>query len=150
MTAYIFAAQTAEVEVDIETGQIRIIRGASAHDVGYAVNPQNVEGQIEGGYVQGLGYALTEETVFDAGKVINPSFADYKILPATDVPPLKPIIVEAHDETGPFGAKGVGEPPAIAPPATLANALEAAIGVRIRSLPVTAEKVLKALKDRQS
>lgn len=150
MTAYIFAAQTAEVEVDIETGQIRIIRGASAHDVGYAVNPQNVEGQIEGGYAQGLGYALTEETVFDAGKVINPSFADYKILPATDVPPLKPIIVEAHDETGPFGAKGVGEPGLVGVAPAVANAVFDALGIRITELPITPERVLREIKSKRS
>ncbi len=148
MTAYIFAAQAAEVEVDVETGQVRVLRGASAHDVGHAVNPQNVEGQIEGGYVQGLGYALTEETVFDGGKVINPSFADYKILPAVDVPPLEPIIVEAYDETGPFGAKGVGEPGLVGVAPAVANAIFDAIGVRITDLPITPEKILKKMKSK--
>lgn len=146
MTAYIFAAQAAEVEVDVETGQVHVIRGAAAHDVGHAVNPQNVEGQIEGGYVQGIGYALTEEMVFDRGKVINPSFADYKIPPAADVPPLKAIIVEAYDETGPFGAKGIGESSLVGVPPAVANAIFDAIGVRITDLPITPEKVLKALK----
>jgi len=148
MTAYIFAAQAAEVEVDVETGQVRIVRGASAHDVGHAVNPQNVEGQIEGGYVQGLGYALTEETIVDGGKVINPSFADYKILPAVDVPDLKSIIVEAYDETGPFGAKGVGEPGLVGVAPAVANAIFDAIGVRITELPITPEKVLNGIRSR--
>ncbi len=150
MTAYIFAAQAVEVEVDVETGQIRIIRGASAHDVGHAVNPQNVEGQIEGGYVQGLGYALIEETVFDGGKVINPSFADYKILPAVDVPPLKSIIVEAYDHTGPFGAKGVGEPGLVGVAPAVANAIFDAIGVRITELPITPERLLTKIKSKRA
>jgi CO/xanthine dehydrogenase Mo-binding subunit len=149
MTAYIFAAQAAEVEVDIETGHVRVLRGTAAHDVGHAVNPQNVEGQIEGGYVQGLGYALTEETVFDGGKVINPSFADYKIPPAPDVPPLESIIVEAYDETGPFGAKGVGEPGLVGVAPAVANAISDAIGVRITDLPITPEKILRAIKSKK-
>jgi len=148
MTAYIFAAQTAEVEVDIETGQVSVLRGTSAHDVGHAVNPQNVEAQIEGGYVQGLGYTLTEETVFDGGKVINPSFADYRILPAVDVPDLKSIIVEAYDETGPFGAKGVGEPGLVGVAPAVANAIFDAIGIRITELPITPEKILKEIKSK--
>ncbi len=146
MTAYIFAAQAAEVEVDVETGEVHVLRGAAAHDVGHAINPQNVEGQIEGGYVQGLGYALTEETTFDGGKVINPSFADYKIPPAVDVPPLKSIIVEAYDETGPFGAKGVGEPGLVGVAPAVANAIYDAIGVRITELPMTPEKILRKMK----
>jgi len=148
MTAYIFAAQAAEVEVDTETGQIRVLRGSSAHDVGRAVNPQNVEAQIEGGYVQGLGYALTEETVFDGGKVINPSFADYKIPPAVDVPDLKSIIVEAYDETGPFGAKGVGEPGLVGVAPAVVNAIADAIGVRITELPVTPERILQGMRSK--
>jgi len=148
MTAYIFAAQTAEVEVDVETGEVSLIGGSAAHDVGHAINPQNVEGQIEGGYVQGLGYALIEETVFDGGKVINPSFADYKILPAVDVPDLKSIIVEAYDETGPFGAKGVGEPSLVGVAPAVANAVFDAIGVRITELPITPEKILEKLQSK--
>jgi len=147
MTAYIFAAQSAEVEVDLETGQVQVIRGAAAHDVGRAINPQNVEGQIEGGYVQGLGYALTEETVFDRGKVVNPSFADYKIFTAADVPELRAIIVECLDETGPFGAKGVGEPGLVGVAPAVANAIFDAIGVRITELPITPEKLLKKIRE---
>ena len=147
MSGYIFGAQAAEVEVDIETGKVRVIRGASAHDMGHAIHPQNAEGQIEGGFVQGLGYALTEEIAFDGGKVINPSFADYKIPMAMDVPPITSIIVEAYDETGPYGAKGLGEPGLVGVAPAIANAIFDAIGVRIKELPMTPEKVLNALKE---
>jgi xanthine dehydrogenase molybdenum-binding subunit len=149
MAGYIFAAQAAEVEVDVETGKVRVIHCASAHDVGHAIHPQNVEGQIEGGVVQGLGYALTEEMVFDGGKVINPSFADYKIPNAKDVPSITPIIVEAHDDTGPYGAKGLGEPGLVGVAPAIANAIYDAIGVRMKDLPMTPEKVLDAIKGKK-
>jgi CO/xanthine dehydrogenase Mo-binding subunit len=119
MSGHIFAAQAAEVEVDVETGKVHVIRCAAAHDVGRAIHPQNVEGQIEGGFVQGLGYALTEEMALEEGKVINPSLSEYKILNARDVPPITPIIVEAHDETGPFGAKGGGPDWSVSPAAAI-------------------------------
>ncbi len=146
MTAYIFAAQAVEIEVDTETGRVKVTKGAAAHDVGHAIHPQSVEGQIEGGYVQGLGYALTEEMVFDGGKVVNPSFADYKIPMAMDIPPISAIFVEAYDETGPYGAKGVGEPGLVGVAPAIANAIHDALGVRIKDLPITPEKVLNALK----
>lgn len=146
MTAYIFAGQTVEVEVDVETGEVRVLRGAAAHDVGRAINPQNVEGQIEGGYAQGLGYALFEETVFDEGRVVNPTLVDYKIPTSMEVPPITPIIVEAHDETGPFQAKGVGEPVLAGIAPAVANAVFDAVGVRITELPMTPERVREALK----
>jgi len=148
-TAYIFAAQAVEVEVDVETGKVKVLRGAAAHDVGHAIHPQNVEGQIEGGFVQGLGYALCEEIVFDGGKVINPSFADYKIPNAMDIPPITSMIVEAYDETGPYGAKGIGEPGLVGVGPAIANAVADAIGVRIKELPITPEKVLNAIKGKQ-
>lgn len=148
-TAYIFAAQAAEVEVDVETGKVKLIRCSSAHDVGHAIHPQNVEGQIEGGFVQGLGYALMEEMVFDGGKVINPSLADYKIPNARDVPPITPIIVEASDDTGPYGAKGLGEPGLVGVAPAIANAIFDAIGVRMKDLPMTPEKVLDAIKGKK-
>jgi CO/xanthine dehydrogenase Mo-binding subunit len=149
MSGYIFAAQAVEVEVDPETGKVKVIKGASAHDVGHAIHPQNVEGQIEGGFVQGLGYALYEEIVFDNGKVINPSFADYKIPNSLDTPPITPIIVEAYDETGPYGAKGLGEPGLVGVAPAVANAIFDAIGVRIKDLPITPEKIIDAIKGRK-
>ena len=117
--------------------------------MGHAIHPQNAEGQIEGGFVQGLGYALTEEIAFDGGKVINPSFADYKIPITTDVPPIRSIIVEAYDETGPYGAKGLGEPGLVGVAPAIANAIFDAVGVRIKDLPITPEKVCDALKGKQ-
>jgi len=146
MTAYIFAAQAVEVEVDVETGVVRVLKAVAAHDVGKAINPSNVEGQIEGGFVQGLGFALTEDTIFEKGKIMNPTFTDYKILPAADIPDLKVIIVEANDDTGPFGAKGVAEPCLVGVSPAVANAIYDAIGLRFTDLPITPEKVLKALK----
>ncbi|MBI5446111.1 MAG: xanthine dehydrogenase family protein molybdopterin-binding subunit [Deltaproteobacteria bacterium] len=148
MTAYIFAGQTAEVEVDVETGEVKVLRGAAAHDVGRAINPQNVEGQIEGGYAQGLGFALVEETVFDQGRVVNPTLVDYKIPSSMEVPPITPIIVEAADETGPFEAKGVGEPVLAGVAPAVANAIFDAVGVRITELPITPERVREALRKR--
>lgn len=148
MTAYIYAGQAVEVEVDTQTGQVKVLHVAAAHDVGKAINPRNVEGQIEGGVVQGLGYALTEETLFDAGRVVNPSLADYRIFAAADVPPITPIIVEAHDDTGPYGAKGVGEPVLCGIAPAIANAIYDAVGVRITDLPFTPEKILTALDNK--
>lgn len=143
-----FHCHAAEVEVDTVTGEVTVQRYAAAHDVGFAVSPAGVEGQIHGGVSQGIGMALMEGIAYEDGRVANPNLTDYKVPTIADVPDVEAIIVEHPNPDGPFGAKGVGEPPAIAPPATLANAVEAAIGVRIRSLPVTAEKLLKALKDR--
>lgn len=142
-----FHAHAAEVEVDPGTGQISVHRYVAVQDVGFAINPRFVEGQIEGGVVQGLGQALSEELLIGDGQVLNPNLTDYKMPTVMDVPPIEVILVEHRSEVGPYGAKGVGEPPAIEPPATIANAVAAAVGVRIKSLPITAEKVLKALRE---
>lgn len=141
-----FAAQFAEVEVDIETGQVRVLRLVAAHDVGLALNPTIVEGQIEGALHHGIGYALTEKMALESGVVLNPSFADYKLLTALDMPSVEALFVESLDPTGPFGAKGVGEPGLVATAPAIANAIYHAVGVRIRSLPITPEKLLRALK----
>ncbi len=150
MTAYIFAAQVVEVDVDVETGQVQVLKAVAAHDVGKAIHPANIEGQIEGGFVQGLGYALTEDTIFEKGRIMNPTFTDYKILPASDIPPIESIIVEARDDTGPFGAKGVGEPCLVGVAPAVANAVYDAIGIRFTDLPITPEKVLRALKEKET
>ena len=111
---WIFAAQAVEVEVDEATGRITPLKIWSAHDIGKAINPTAVEGQIQGGIVQGLGYALCEEMVWDSGRLANPSFMDYKIPGIMDVPPeIETMLVEDPDEDGPFGAKGIGEPPIV-------------------------------------
>jgi 4-hydroxybenzoyl-CoA reductase alpha subunit len=148
--AYAFAAQAAEVEVDTETGEVKVLKIAAAHDVGRAINPMAVEGQIEGGVSMGLGYGLSEELVLEKGKLLNPNFADYALPTALDMPPIDPLIVETIDSEGPFGAKGMAEPANNPTAPAIANAIYDAVGVRIKDLPITAEKVLKALKEKQS
>jgi len=144
---YIFGTQGAEVEVDTETGKVKVLRFAAAHDVGQVLNRQTIRGQIYGGVMTGIGYALCEEYKADQGKNLNPNFLDYKILSAPDVDfPIDVDCIETHDEEGPFGAKGVGEPGLVPTAPAIANAVYDAIGVRIHSLPITPEKVLKALR----
>jgi xanthine dehydrogenase molybdenum-binding subunit len=147
-----FGAQFAEVEVDMETGEVQLLRFAAVHDMGTAVNPQMVEGQIEGGVTQGLGYALTEDTVVDpqTGAILTTSFLDYKIPSSLDIPPLHVVLVQPSDPHGPFGAKGIGEPPIVPTAPAVANAVYNAVGVRIKDLPITPEKILKALREKKS
>ncbi len=147
--AYGFATQAVEVEVDTETGEVDVLKIAAAHDVGRAINPMAVEGQIHGGVSMGLGYALYEELLVQEGHVLNPNFADYALPTAKDMPPIDPIIVETDDPAGPFGAKGMAEPACIPTAPAIANAVYDAVGVRIRDLPITPEKVLKALKQKE-
>ncbi len=144
---YIFGAQAAEADVDEVTGAVRVLRAWSAHDVGRAINPQMVEGQIQGGFVQGMGYALTEEMQWDeSGRLTNPTLMDYKVPTALDAPlEINPIIVEHPEPSGPFGAKGVGEPGLIGAAASIANAIANATGKRMHQLPMTPERVLDAL-----
>jgi len=144
--SFVFGTHVAEVEVDPETGQVKVERITAAHDVGRAINPLGVVGQIEGGVVQGVGYTLHEEMIIKDGRVQNPSFLDYRVPTILDAPAVQPVIVEVPDEAGPFGAKGLGEPPVIGPAAAIANAIYDAVGVRIQELPITPEKVLQALE----
>ena len=145
---WIFAAQAVEVEIDEATGRITPLRVWSAHDIGKAINPMAVEGQVQGGVVQGIGYALFEEMVWDSGRLANPSFMDYKIPGTMDVPPeIETILVEDPDEDGPFGAKGIGEPPIVGIAPAIANAVANATGVRLKRLPMTSERMLKALRE---
>ena len=116
-----------------------------AQDVGFAINPTYIEGQIEGGVTQGIGQALTEEIVYREGRVLNPNLTDYKMLTAVDAPRVRSILVECPSAVGPFGAKGVGEPPVIEPPAALANAIACASGCRLTALPMTAEAIIRSL-----
>jgi CO/xanthine dehydrogenase Mo-binding subunit len=143
--APIFSTQAAEVAVDKETGKIRVVRFVQAQDVGVAINPMAVEGQIDGGAVQGIGRAITEEVVLKDGKILNPSLTTYLMPMAVDVPSIENILVEVPTEDGPFGARAVAEPPGFGPPAAIANAIEDAVGIRIKDLPLSAEKVLRAL-----
>lgn len=142
---YSFGAQAIEVEVDIETGQVRVLRVLTANDIGRAINPMLVEGQLEGGIHMGLGYALSEALVVEGGKIQNNSLREYGIFTALDMPPIEIVNIETLDPLGPFGAKGVGEI-GVAPvvPAVL-NAIYAATGVRLNKLPVRPEMILSGL-----
>jgi len=144
-----FGANFAEVEVDTETGEVRVINFVSAFDVGKAINPANVEGQIVGGAIMGIGFALTEEMVTINGKIRNAGFRDYRLLRACDVPPVQGIIVESDEPTGPYGAKGIGEATMIGVPAAIANAIYDATKVRIKDLCITQEKVLEGLRSKE-
>jgi CO/xanthine dehydrogenase Mo-binding subunit len=144
---YGFGSQMAEVEVDTETGKVRVLRLVCANDVGRAINPMAVEGQMEGGAQMGLGYALTEEAIVKDGRVLNPDFLDYRLFTSADMPEIESIIIETDDPQGPFGAKGVGEMGGTPTAAAIANAIYDAVGVRLTTLPMTPERVLKALGD---
>ncbi|MBI3243206.1 MAG: xanthine dehydrogenase family protein molybdopterin-binding subunit [Chloroflexi bacterium] len=145
---YGFGAQMAEVEVDTETGKVRVLRLVCANDVGRAINPMAVEGQIEGGAQMGLGYALTEEVIVKEGRVLNPDFLDYRLFTSADMPELESIIIETDDPQGPFGAKGVGEMGGTPTAAAIANAIYDAVGIRMTQAPMTPERVLRALDER--
>lgn len=144
-----FCATFAEVEVDTETGQVRVLHLATAVDPGKAVNPKLAEGQVEGAVAQGLGYALTEELLLDgAGRPLNPNFMDYKIFSAKDMPRLTTILAETDEPLGPYGAKSISEVPINGPAPAIANAVYHAVGVRIRKLPIRPEDVLRALREK--
>ncbi len=147
--AYAYGAHGVEVEVNKETGQVKILKYIAAHDVGRAINPMLLEGQIYGGSLMGIGYAMGEEMIFDRGVLKNGNFLDYKIPTAKDLPPIEAIIIETYDSNGPFGAKGIGEPGLVPTAPAIANAIYNAVGIRIKDLPVTPEKVLKALKEKE-
>jgi len=146
--AYGFAAQAALVEVSETTGQVQVLKVASAHDVGRALNPLAAEGQIHGGIHMGLGYALSEELLIQEGRVINPQFMEYALLPASDMPEIVVQFIETVDEAGPFGAKGLGEAGIIPVAAAVANAVKDAVGVRLTELPMTPERVFRAVASR--
>ena len=137
------------MEVDTETGYVNLVNYVAAHDVGRAINPQTTEGQIQGGVAQGLGWALMENMVTEKGKIMNPNFRDYVIPGPLDLPPIKPLLVEPVEPNGPFGAKGIEEPALNPVPAAVANAIYNAVGVRITELPISPEKILRALKARK-
>jgi CO/xanthine dehydrogenase Mo-binding subunit len=142
-----FHAHAVDLSVDRETGEITINKYVVAQDVGFALNPTYIEGQIEGGVSQGLGQALSEEIVYEDGRVQNPNLTDYKMPTTLDMPRVESILVQHPSLVGPYGAKGVGEPPNIEPPAAVANAVAAATGLRVVSLPITAEKIALGLRD---
>jgi CO/xanthine dehydrogenase Mo-binding subunit len=143
---YTYGCHAAEVEVDVETGMVRVVRYAACHDVGRAIDPLRVEGQIHGGAVQGIGYALLEEVASQDGSPASSLFADYLIPVSTDVPDIQAIALEIGPGKGPFGARGIGEPSIAPPAAAIASAVADALGVRITELPITPERVLAALR----
>jgi CO/xanthine dehydrogenase Mo-binding subunit len=143
---FTFGSHAVEVAVDVETGKVRILKLISCFDVGQAINPLSVEGQLEGGAIYGLGYGLLEKVILDRGVTLTPSLSEYLIHTATDAPEVQTIMIESKDGAGPFGAKGIGEPSCVPIAPALANAVCDAIGVRIFELPLTPEKILKALK----
>jgi CO/xanthine dehydrogenase Mo-binding subunit len=138
-------AQVAEVEVERETGRVRIARFVTAHDVGTIINPTTHQGQIDGGFVMGMGQALMEELVLDGGRVANASLGDYKLPTAADVPHLQTVLVRSGGGLGPHDAKAIGEFSNNSPPAAIANAVADAVGARLFELPISAEKVYHAL-----
>jgi CO/xanthine dehydrogenase Mo-binding subunit len=140
-------AHAAEVEVDTATGEVRILKYVAVHDIGRAISMQRVEGQIQGAVAQGVGYALSEEVEVSRGVVQSTLFADYLMPTSVDLPDIKAIGLELHPGKGPFGARGIGEPPIGPPPAALASAIQDAVGVRLRQLPMTPERVLAALRE---
>jgi 4-hydroxybenzoyl-CoA reductase subunit alpha len=147
--AYSFTACVCEVEVDTETGRVKVVGFTDAHDVGTPINPMAVEGQAEGAIAMMLGETLLEEVVFDEnGAILNPDLHDYLLPTAQDVPPIDSGTVASYEPRGPFGAKEVGEGATLPVIGAIANAIEDAIGVRIKSLPITAEKVLAAIREK--
>ena len=143
---YTFGAHAIEVAVDTETGEVTVMKSIGAHDVGQAINPAAVAGQIEGGAAQGQGYALSEDMIYEEGRLMTPSLSEYLIPTAMDMPEVQSIILESRSGLGPFGAKGIGEP-ALTPVApAIANAVADAIGTRVFELPITPERVVAALR----
>lgn len=148
--AYVFGAQAAEVEVDTVTGEVQVLGMWAVHDVGRAINPRGVEGQIEGGIVQGLGQALMEDYRTEEGHTTTHGFAKYILPTSLDIPQINTRLVEDRDPKSPLGAKGIGEPALVPTAPAIMNAIYDAIGVRITSLPATPEKILNALSERNA
>jgi putative selenate reductase molybdopterin-binding subunit len=141
-----FCTQVAEVHVDPETGEITVNKLVTAHDIGAVLNPLNHQGQVEGGIIQGLGYALMEELELEDGHISTLSFGDYKIPTSADVPVMETVLIQGDDGPAPYESKGIGESSNIPVAGAIANAVFDAIGVRITDLPVTADKVLAGLR----
>lgn len=146
---YTFGTHGVRVKVDEETGKVKILQYVAAHDVGKAINPLLLDGQVYGGVMMGVGYALTEQVISEKGQNMNPNFRDYKILTAKDVVPIEAPVLETYDEDGPFGAKGIGEPGCVPTAPAIANAIYNAVGVRIKDLPITPERVLAAIREKK-
>ena len=143
---FTFGTHAAEVAVDVKTGEIHVSKLIACFDVGRAINLSSVEGQLEGGAVYGMGYGLTEEVILEKGVTLTPSFSEYLLPTAMDMPDIRAIVLESGDGVGPFGAKGIGEPSVCSVAPAIANAVYDAVGVRIFDLPLTPERIMKALQ----
>src|SRR5438067_12789749 len=141
-----FATHICDVEVDKETGHVKILRYTAVQDVGRAIHPSYVEGQIQGGVAQGVGWALSEEYIYDKdGRLENPGFLDYRVPVASDMPMIDTVMIELPNPRHPFGARGVGEVPIVPPMAAVANAIADATGIRLRDLPMSPPRLRAAL-----
>jgi CO/xanthine dehydrogenase Mo-binding subunit len=146
-----FATHIVDVEVDPETGKVSILRYTAVQDVGRAIHPSYVEGQMQGGVAQGIGWALNEEYFYnERGEMTNASFLDYRMPTALDLPMIDTVLVEVPNPGHPYGVRGVGEVPIVPPPAAIANAIYRAVGVRLRQLPMSPGRVLEAIVSKQS
>jgi CO/xanthine dehydrogenase Mo-binding subunit len=145
MATYAFATQGALVSVDVDSGEMQVLCVVACHDVGRAINPANVTGQIEGAVSMGLGYGLMEEVLLEDGMIRNPCFSEYFLPTSLDMPEIFSHLVEAAEASGPFGAKGVGEPALIPTAPAILNAIAAAVAVRVKQLPVTPESLWRLL-----
>ncbi|MCA1724150.1 MAG: molybdopterin-dependent oxidoreductase, partial [Thermomicrobia bacterium] len=141
------AAHLVRVKADVETGDVQVLQYVAAQDVGRAINPASVDGQIMGGVAQGIGWGLYESMIYDnRGTLLTASFLDYAVPGMDAVPPIETIILEIPAPVGPFGGKGIGEPPVVPGAAAIANAIADAIGVRIYEIPMTPEKIVRAVQ----
>ena len=141
-----FATHVVDVAVDEDTGKVEIIRYTATQDAGKAIHPSYVEGQIQGGVVQGIGWALNEEYIYnEEGTMTNASFLDYRMPTCLDLPMIDTVIVEVPNPGHPYGVRGVGEVPIVPPPAAIANAIYDAIGIRMTELPMSPDRLLKAM-----
>jgi CO/xanthine dehydrogenase Mo-binding subunit len=145
---YLFGSHACSLLVDIETGEVKVERIVAVHDVGKALNPKLVTGQIEGGVTQGLGMALMEEVIRREGKILNPGFTDYILPTMVDVPPIEAVFLENADVGGPYGARGIGEPPLIGTPPAILSAIADAIGTQVTETPATPERVWRAIQEK--
>lgn len=148
--SYGFEAQIVEVEVNTDTGEVKLLEIWDAHDIGKAINPQSVEAQIEGSLAMGIGYSFYEDLKFKNGRVLNANFAGYRVPRSIGIPKMNCLMIETNDPEGPFGAKGMGEASLLPTSAAIANAVEDAVGVRLMDLPITPDKIIKALKEKAS
>lgn len=144
-----FAGHIARVRVDRETGSVRLLDHVVVQDVGFAINPGEIEGQILGGVAQGVGWALQEEVAYDAsGALLTSTFADYALPRSTSLPGVETVLIEIPSDDGPFGARGVGEPPVVAAAAAIANAIADATGIRVTDLPASGERLWRLAQAR--